>query len=1067
MKKITFVLFCVFISQGAFCGYQYQKSLALQKAKIIENDTINKIPLSNSVLATGNWYRFYVEKSGIYKITPQFLSSLGMDISKIDPTAIKIYGNGGQMLPLSNKENLEFDLRENAIKVVGVDDGILSGDDHILFYAEGTKGYNKDSKTHINAYEDRSFYFITVDGKIGSRVQDNTLSYKKADTLITSFTEDQFHEIDQFNLGIMGRRWFGDKINAQEERDFLFHFPNSVDTASIRCSVLAAAQAKKFSKLKVQLNKQYIGEIKFRPISDRSVATAGELTKRVRNTSDSISITLKYEVEKEVSAKSYLDYIRISLARLLIASNKQFGFVIPASSSDKNIADIHLKNAQKISEIWDVTSPEEITIYKNKSFLEKFVFQVNTDQSRKFVVVSQSDYYEPQKTKETKLENQDLKGTIFLDNTNNFKDIDYVIITEKNMLSAAKRLADFHRNRHKLNVKVSPVHEIYNEFSSGNKDVVAIRNFIRYLYENASSDTKKLSFVCFMGNATVDYKNKMGDAISVLRYKKNGVPSFMSYESLSHTRSYISDDFFVMMDPEEGHMLSKDKLDIVIGRILADNTEIAHQVVDKYLRYYGKESIGNWRNNVLLLSDDVDEKWERNIQENLNRLGDSLHKKYPFLNVSKIYSDAYLQKSSFTGERYPSVTKELIERIEKGVAVLDYFGHAEEEGFGTEFFFTKKDAIHLKNKNKLPLFITVTCLATRFDNPLETSIGEYIFKNPNGGGIAMIATTREIFLSGGIQINNKIIEYLFSENGPQLKPAEAVLRLKNELKNRDKRNVFFIGDPMMSLQMPKPEAKITTINKVPVKRFKDTLKALSPVRITGEVIDGSGTIRKDYNGKIKLTIFDKEINRSTVGNDHSRDSKKNIIKLDFIEQSTIIFQGNSLVKNGMFDFRCILPKDINMAIGYSKMSLYANTDNGLEDVFGVEKNILLGGIDISESIDKIGPEIKVFFNDKKEKTVNEINSSSKIRIEFTDESGVNLSSQGIGHHIKMIIDGDESKSILLNDYYINKQGSYKEGYVIYELEKLTSGFHTLEIRAWDTFNNSTMKKIKVLTIDSF
>ena len=53
----------------------------------------------NSVLASGDWYRFYIEKSGVYKISKTFLQSLGFDPSKVDPRRIKIYGNGGKMLP--------------------------------------------------------------------------------------------------------------------------------------------------------------------------------------------------------------------------------------------------------------------------------------------------------------------------------------------------------------------------------------------------------------------------------------------------------------------------------------------------------------------------------------------------------------------------------------------------------------------------------------------------------------------------------------------------------------------------------------------------------------------------------------------------------------------------------------------------------------------------------------------------------------------------------------------------------------------------------------------------------
>jgi len=1065
MKKTIIIFFYAFIVQFAVFGSIQEPNPKLLKEQVKKRDSTRKIRLSKSVLATGDWYRFYVEKTGVHKITPQFLSSLGMDISKINPNTIKIYGNGGHMLPLRNKENTEFDLRENAIRVIGVEDNAFSGDDHILFYGESTKQYNADSKTHINVYEDKSYYFITADGKKGIRVKNATPFNKIADTTITSFIDDQFYEVDQCNIGMMGRRWLENPMNANQEKQFSFDFPNRVKKTPIRCSILAVGKAHKPSELKVSLNKKSIGGIKFGPISDRLVAREGRLEKIILDDSDSIDIKMQYEAEKGISAKSYLDYIRISAERLLVASDKQMKFTVSALNTIKKTGEIELENTKKTKEIWDVTNPNSITAFRNTSLLNKITFNTDLSQTRKFIAIPKDDFYKPLKTAENKVKNQDLKGTVFLDKENEFRDIDYLIITQKDMLFAAERLADFHREYNKMNVQVVPVYKIYNEFSSGKQDIGAIRNFIRYVYENASVNSRKLSYVCFMGNATVDYKNKLMNPSLFKAYKKNEVPSFMSYESFSNTRSYVSDDFFVMMDPEEGHMQSKDDLDIVIGRILVDNTKTANEVVDKFLGYYQKKSFDDWRNNILLLSDDVDKQWEGRIQKNLNRLGDSLAKRYPFLNISKIYSDAYIQQSTSSGERYPGVTKELVKRIEKGVAVLDYFGHAEEDGFGIEFFFTKSDAIHLKNNNKLPLFITVTCLATRFDNPFDISVGEYIFKNPNGGAIAMIATTREIFMSAGVQINNKIIEYLFSENGPHLKPAKAVLKLKNELRYRDRRSVFFIGDPAMSLQMPRPGAQVTKINDTPILKFRDTLKALDKIKISGKIVNSSRNTHRNYDGEIKITVFDKKIERTTLANNNIKDAKGNLIKLDFKSQSTIIFRGNSSVKNGKFEVEFILPKDMDMSVGDRKISLYAIEDDSKEDLFGVEKNIVFGGITDAAIDDKIGPKINMLIEGEKAKADNIVGPDPILKIEFMDESGINLSN-GIGHQIKMIVDENERSPIILNDFYINKPGLYKQGYITYKLEGLKTGYHSVKIKAWDTFNNSSVKKIRFLVLDS-
>ncbi|WP_299255814.1 type IX secretion system sortase PorU [uncultured Aquimarina sp.] len=1063
--KRSILLCCIPLLSTFFYGNQSQ--LISEKRKDTTEQIVKKIPLSRSVLARGDWYKFYIEKTGIYKLTPEFLSSLGIDVTTIDPTTIKIYGNGGHMLPLKNSKNTEFDLKENAVKVVGGEDGMLSEDDYILFYGQGTKAYNRDSKTHINVYDDESYYFITTSGKKGRRVVNSESFNKKADTTITTFEEDQFYEMDQYNIGMMGRRWLGDKIENNEEKQFSFYFPNKSDGTAITYTIVAVAKSHKPSKLKVRLNQKEVGEIKFRSISDRLIGIEGSLEKTIKNHADSIKISVRYEVEdKKALGKSYLDYIRVSAERLLVGSDKQLKFTIPNDNSKHEIGRIELKKTKNISEVWDVTNPEMIRFFENTTFSNKFSFKIQLDTKRKFVAVTNTDFYEPLKPIQSIVENQDLKGTIFLDKENNFKNVDYVIITQKDMVTAAERLADFHRTQNKMNVKVVLVQKIYNEFSSGKQDIGAIRNFIRYVYENASDDSKKLSYVCFMGNATVDYKQILNNTSLLSTYKKNVIPSFMSYESFSKTRSYVSDDFFAMMDPEEGEMKSTDELDIVLGRILVDTDIMANDVVNKFIRYYQESSFGDWRNNILLLSDDVDEVWEQGIQRNLDNLGNSLIKKYPFLNISKVYSDAYIQKSTSGGEQYPDVTKALIKKIEKGVAVLDYFGHAEEEGFGTEFFFTKKDAINLKNKDKLPLFITVTCLATRFDNPFDISVGEHVFRNPNGGAIAMIATTREIFMNAGVRINNKIMKTLFLENGPYLKPAETVLKLKNELRYQDKRSVFFIGDPAMSLQMPRPGIRITKINDIPLQKFRDTMKALNKIRIAGQLVDTLQNVKKNYDGEVFIKIFDKKTNKKTLGNNNIRNRKGNLIQLEYKDQDLIIYSGNFDIKKGVFDFEFVVPKDIDMSIGNCKISLYAKMNNVSEDAVGVCENILLGGMSNIRLPDTKGPEIEVFINDEKSKAINIVTANPELKIELADQNGINLSRMGIGHQMKMIIDGKEKEEVMLNDFFTNKENSYRKGSISYILKTLSLGYHTLEIKIWDTFNNSSTKKIEVVVLDS-
>src|SRR5690606_1532975 len=117
----------------------------------------NPPAITNSVLATGRWFTFKVEKTGVYKLYKNFLDSLGMNTDGIDPRNLKVYGHGGKSLPLLNRRTQFFDIPENAVQVVGEQDGSFDGGDYILFYGTNTDGYVRENDSNLNPYSDDSY----------------------------------------------------------------------------------------------------------------------------------------------------------------------------------------------------------------------------------------------------------------------------------------------------------------------------------------------------------------------------------------------------------------------------------------------------------------------------------------------------------------------------------------------------------------------------------------------------------------------------------------------------------------------------------------------------------------------------------------------------------------------------------------------------------------------------------------------------------------------------------------------------------------------------------------------
>lgn len=1018
----------------------------------------NGYTLTNSVLSSGNWYRFYVDKSGVFKLTKSFLNSLGLQANGVDPRTIKIYGNGGGMLPLPNSEPYPFDLTENAIKVVGEDDGEFHNTDYILFYAEGPSGFNADSNTHHNIFTDKSYYYVTFGGGLGKRMPSLVQPEAAATYTVDTFQDYQFHEVDAYNIVRVGRRWFGDRFDVEHQKQFKFSFPNLIPSEPAYVKVHAASTSDVPTSMEIKINDAVVSHLNFAPIGMPVLADGKSYNSNVSLNAPEVNVMLTYNNSGNPTAHGYLDYISIEATRALTFTGKQFVFKNKAVSNTPGIVGYTVSNASGLSEIWDITDKYNVSTALHTKAASVFNFKSESGMEKTYLAVTPADYYEPLRDNTAQVNNQNIKGRIFKDDQGQFKDVDYLIISPDHLRSQAERLAQINRDQNNLNVKVVTLNEIYTEFSSGNQDVGAIRNLVRYVYHNASTTENRLKYVCLFGDASFDYKDRIPNNTNI-------VPSWHSLNSFSLTNAYVSDDFFGMMDDNEGDMGTSNKLDVAVGRILAETPQRAKEMVDKIELYYKEISYGPWRNNVVVLSDDVDVAWESVLQETTDAIANTIAAEKPFLNVVKIHSDAYQQQASASGERYPEVNKSVKDALEVGALVVNYFGHGGEDGLASERIFDRNDSQEINNTCKFHCFVTVTCEYTRFDNPFRPTAGEYTYWNTKGGAISLITTTRQIFVNVGVAFNVKLEDYLFNTTH-QTSMAEALRLTKNDpaLSGiQQRRLVFFIGDPAMKLAFAQPNIQLTKINGKPLGQTNDTLKALSKVKLSGQIVDPAGTVMSGYNGILTATVFDKEIQRQTLGNNNVSLNGQPI-KMDFTTLGEKLFIGQATVTNGVFNFEFVVPRDIGVPVGQGKVSFYAQSETPLQDQAGANFDIMVGGINKNAAIDNTGPLVKLYMNDENFVSGGITNEAPTLLAKLEDNNGINTAS-GIGHDIIAIIDGDETNPFVLNDYYKANVDDYTSGEVSYGFRDLEPGLHTLTLKAWDVYNNSSSSEIQFVVHD--
>ena len=1001
-----------------------------------------------SVLSNGNWYKFKVDTSGVFKIDKDLLQQIGINTAGLDPKNIRIYGNGGKMLSQLNSDFRYDDLQENAIFIEGEQDGVFDNEDYILFYAQGPHHWEinnnqyKLSKHTTNIYSDYAYYFITTDKGIGKRISTSSPIDQPANNLINTYHRFDFHEIENVNLFANGQQWLGEDFSFQETQNFSFDFNDLDPSEAVSFRIRGVAFSSSDTQMTIRVNGQELMDLTYPRIPRNSLkkASSDENTQATLLNNEQIDVQITYNNAGNPSSRAYLDFIEVIGNCQLVAHGSQFSFYNSNASDPGGIYEYTVANVSNINEIWDVSDPINPKKIVNSGNTNDFIFK-GYGGVKTYAILGTEPFFIPETIEDNQIVNQNLHG---------LNDLDYVIISRGYLLSEAERLAEYHRKNSGLKVALVDLDEIYNEFGSGSPDLTAIRDFIRFLYLNASSEQSRIRYVCLFGDASFDFKDRITD-------NNNIVPAFQSYESFNLATGYVTDDYFGMMDSNEGNLGSADMQDVAMGRYPVTSLKEARESIDKTLNYYANASLGNWRNTMTFVADDPDDDGEFILQQGLDLITQEIDEKKPAFNIKKIYADAYQQESSAGGELYPAVNEAINNAVETGTLMLDYFGHGGVNGWAAERILEIPQIQNWNNFNSLPLFVTVTCEFTRFDNPSRLSAGEYTLWNAQGGTSHLISTTREIFISAGDVFNRNLIRNLLNFEGQDHSISEALMYSKHQFFTSQRFFIYSFGDPAMKLAQAKPSIKLTKMNEVELNKSRDTLKALSRIKFEGIITDQNGQPLTNFNGTLSATIYDKPLDKTTLDNDNLGK------KMEFTAIESKIFSGRASVNNGQFSFDFIVPKDIRIAYGKAKISLYA--DNLISDRNGSDLTITIGGIDTDAPADSEGPQIMLFMNDESFVDGGNTSSSPVLYAILEDNSGINTSITAVDHDIIAILDDDNNNPYVLNDYFETELNDFQKGKVKFPFRDLEPGLHTIKFKCWDTYNNPSESTLSFIVVN--
>lgn len=989
---------------------------------------------AHSVLSKGSWFKLAVTREGIYKIDKSLLAGMGVSGNLSE---VRLYGTGGRMLPESNAIARHDDLPEVAL---------MEESDYLLFYAPGPHSwqYQGGNFTHTaNLYADTAWYFLTTASGQGKRVQQDP-STPAAALIVNSFDYRTFYENDSINFLSSGKQWWGTVFSSvQPLRTVNFTLP--LMPYSLKIGARVAARSNGTSRFSVQAGNNMIGSMGLSPVSGNIFETFASVASGYYTvtppTGTSVPVTLSFTPGGS-GAQGWLDYLTLQArCPLQLPAQEPLFFRDMASVMTGQTAQFRMEQAGSQTVVLDVTDPLLPVRVKTQVTGTTLTFSRDCGTLHEYAAFNAQGYLQPIASE--MVPNQDLHV---------INGVDMLIITTPGLQSAATKLANWHSTHDKLKVQVVTVNEIYNEFGSGTPDPVAIRDFVKMCY-----DRGRLQYLLLFGDASYDYKNRVAG-------NTNMVPTWQSTISTDPVYAYPSDDFFGFLDDTDdiNDNGRTNLLDVAIGRLPVQRATDAEVVVNKIIGYHTPANYGRWQQHITIVADDGDDNLHLQDAESMS---DIVHAQWPAGNIKKIYLDAYPKIADPAGSRYPAVNTAIAEDMFDGTLIWNYTGHGSYSRLAEEVIMEESSLAGWKNVGKLPLFITATCDFAPFDNPAYVSLGERLLLKEQGGGIALMTTTRTVFSASNKVMNANYLEALLTPGNDGRMPTlgQAAMRAKNKtyatyVDIPNNRKFQLLGDPALTLAFPQYHVVTDSINGKAVNDVPDTLKAMGTYIVKGHLEDEQGIRQDNYKGTLYTTVYDKPALQYTLGNDAGS------TKAAYHQQQNILYRGQQTIQNGQFSCTFVVPADIDYQAGAGALSFYAANTNMAAG--GVFSGVQIGGTADDIEQDESGPVIKAYLDNEYFRSGGITGENPVLLLHLKDNQGINTSGYGIGHDLIATLDNDEGQYYILNNFFEATTDSYQEGSVRFPLYGLAEGLHNMTIKAWDTHNNSGTAALQFRVIKS-
>lgn len=1063
--------------------------------------TTNVTVDTSSIFAGHTWVKIAIPKSGFYRINYGQLRQLApfAGVDSISYDRLRLYAWPGRPVLSESTPCDQCDYRQVALspedKTTPAPDNLLdSNADSFSFYALGPSDWANHydpsfgDTTYIqNPYSNENFYFLSFDHaprdrafsdaplRIASNSDDVTPHPTGGENLPTSFRERIRFELDSGNEYFPSIYPYS-RVDGPEPwawAKFMWRsigMSGTFSTALRTPSPLAATPA--YVRTRTYGTAFNVNETcspsQTPHILDAVVQSPAGYDSARADYFDTQAATLRlFPVLDSVNIarlripnpgpgcrdrvdQSTLDWIEAYYRRRFVPEGDELTFDSPGNGNA--IYTIGRFSAGTLPRMYDITDPFVPREMKSES-LATFVadsstlrIEVNEVGPRRYTFVPDLQFLKPAATDLTEASADDAD-----DLRSPSHAADYIVIYYDAFKLAADSLVAW-RTVHLPNAAHAapyhavevPISAIYDQFSGGRTDPVAIRLFLRAAFFNWHAGSHPApEYVTLLGDASFDFKNQLalareGDPGSLL-------PSFE--DNWVAGTQYSSDDWLLNVDDAVDEAIP----DFIGGRIPADDANGALAFVRNKLLFYERSApTGEWRNRVMLIADD-DQQGEQPDQLEWTHVSQTaaLDTLYTPAHVDRAYVYLHTYPDG-PGRTKPGAKADIKNIINgDGVVMFNYVGHGSPFKLSDEDVLIDTDAGSFVNASKPPLFVSASCDVGKFNDPRVQSLGERLLFGASGGTVAVISASELAYSFLNYELNTTLYTNLFDRSvasGQYWEPVgTALLAAKLTTSNGDfnihnNQKYNLLGDAALKLDLPQLWVDVSIDDETGTTPVSE-LKGGQTLTCKGRVLDRPGGSPVPYSGLVDLLIEDSKPRQTTPPCVYDA----NCARSDYDFRAGAIFRGSLLVQGGSFSGKFVVPLEANggphgrvRAYVQGLPSLPPQTD-------GVGSQRLQISPGTAPAGDQSGPTVSLSFPGG----VTSVKPDAVLNIELSDPSGILTTGHTVQNGIIVTVDDNTTARTDVTSSFHYAANSYTTGTASFTLPNLAPGSHTVAVSAAD------------------